>query len=144
MNRYIVALLSMIICAQAGAEMKYKTNRTKSEYKTIFEKNLELHQIVSKMAFIAEYRYGKNLVITEVFRTQSEQDRYYRGKRQFTSPHQRWLAIDIRSKNFTKQQVKELVAFVNKDVKHNTYIPTAFFHDVGLGPHIHVQFKERQ
>lgn len=142
LSLFIILILNMQF---ANAEIKYKTDRIKGEYEQLFEKNLELYQIVKNLEFTAKVWFQKDIIITEVYRTQKEQNKYYRGKKQFISPHQRWLAIDIRSRNFTKTEVRALVDIINKNSDYrNTYIPTAFYHDVGLGPHIHIQFKRRQ
>lgn len=129
----------------AEAKIKFKTTRIENEFKVLKDKNNELYQLVTTANNISENIFNKSLVITEIYRTQKEQDRYYKGKPKFTSPHQRWLAVDIRSKNLTKQEIKALTTIIkHKYNPINTYIPTAFYHDVGLGPHIHIQFKARQ
>ena len=107
--------------------------------------NIELYQIVIFVKFETERLFKKDTVITEIYRTQEEQDKYYRNKKKFISPHQRWLATDLRTFHLTKKEIKTLVNSINKRYNPiNTYIPTAFYHDMGLGPHIHIQFKERK
>lgn len=135
----------LIFCSLqiANAKVDFKTNRIKKEYKTLKKKNPELYQIVKYVEFQALHRFKKNIVITEIYRTEKEQRRYY--KKYFISPHQRWLAVDIRTRNFTKEQIKTLVSKVNEMFeKSSRYIPTAFYHNIGLGHHIHIQFKERK
>lgn len=135
----------MICISSANARLLFKTRRIQDEYSELYEKNNELFKIVEKVNFITEALMGKSIVITEVYRTQEEQDRYYKGKNKFISPHQRWLAVDIRSRNFTEKEVLAIVHAINKNVNSkNTYIPTAFYHDIGLGKHIHMQFKKRK
>ena len=129
----------------AYADVEFKTKRIKKEYSQLFKKNLELYQLVKRLDYVAFTMFNKNVVITEVYRTQKEQDRYYKGKPKFISPHQKWLAVDIRSRNFTEEEIDILVNAINKTTNYyNTYIPTAFYHDMGLGPHIHIQFKRRK
>lgn len=127
------------------AELKYKTPRIEKEFSQLFEKNPELYQIVKEIEFVGKLWFRKTIVITEVYRTQKEQDRYYRNKKKFISPHQRWLAVDLRTRNLESEQITSLVNHINKNVNYkNTYIPTAFYHDIGLGKHIHIQFKKRK
>ena len=138
----ILSILLIIFSLQSvNAELKYKTPRVKKEFEQLFEKNLELYQIVE----YADSLVKKDVVITEIYRTQAEQDRYYKGKPKFTSPHQKWLAVDLRTRNLTKKQITKIVKEINDRYNQkNTYIPTAFYHTIGKGYHIHMQFKRRK
>jgi DNA polymerase II small subunit/DNA polymerase delta subunit B len=140
-----VSLISFFTSIAVIYNIGFKTPRIEAEFNELEIKNKRLYYIIKDTNNYTVKKYKKNITLTEVYRTQEEQNRYYKGKPKFKSPHQRWLAVDIRTHNFTKQQVQNIVKYINnKYNKHSRYIPTAFYHDIGLGPHIHVQFKERQ
>lgn len=144
MKKVISILLFLIIgISTANAKVGFKTDRIKSEFKELKYVNEYLYNIIMVTDLATDYLYKKGLVITEVYRSQKEQSMYYKDKRQFRSPHQDWFAVDIRSRNFTKKETKRIVKILNDNFnKKNTYKTTALYHDVGLGKHIHVQFKE--
>lgn len=141
----IMLVLITLMWADIGrSEVQFKTDRIEQEFEQLYSKNLELYQIV----IFANYKLAeiskKNLVITEIYRTQAEQDKYYKGKKKFKSPHQRWLAVDIRTRHLSKKEVKLLVEAINKRYNSiNRYNPSAFYHSIGRGHHIHIQFKDR-
>lgn len=128
--------------AQAGVD--FKTNRIEQEYEQLKSKNKELFRIVEFADRQLEFVSSKNVVITEIYRTQAEQDRYYRGKKKFRSRHQDWLAVDIRSRHLNLFQISTIIDTINNVYGDgNFYTTTAFYHDMGLGKHIHIQFKEK-
>jgi len=65
------------------------------------------------------------------------------GNNDKTSPHQLWDAVDIRTKNLTKKQIKELIVWFDLFNKLNVYKKTVIYHDVGLGKHLHIQFRNK-
>jgi len=99
--------------------------------------------------------FTKGVTITMIGRTQREQDEIYAGKKDkkgreydkkpWTSPHMYNHAFDLRSRDFTKKEIKEIEDYINaKYNPENYYRFTALNHDVGLGNHFHVQFVKKE
>lgn len=100
------------------------------------------------------YRYiaremGQDTVMTMIFRSQDEQDAIYRNNpryeaRPFTSPHQYWQAIDIRSTIFDDDEIAQIEQYLNDKYNGTNYYKwTAKNHKVGDGAyHFHIQYYE--
>lgn len=141
----LISLLLIFSLQSANADMKFKTTRIEKEFSQLYNKNIDLYQIVIFAMYASQSRYKKDLIITEVYRTQKEQDRYYKNKKKFRSPHQDWKAVDIRTFHLETSEIKDLVKTINKRYNSTSrYIPTSFYHGIGLGKHIHIQFKRRK
>lgn len=132
-------------------DIKYKNDskRLREEHLALGLHNDELGDIIEVVNAYTNRKYKKPLILTMIFRTQSEQDYLYRNsarykKKKFISPHQLWHGVDIRSHNFTSTEIKEIEAYIN--TKYNTknyYRWTAKFHNNGNGNHFHVQFIKK-
>ena len=90
--------------------------------------------------------------ITDVFRTQEEQDRIYKDdpeyqKQKWESVHQYWRGIDFiiedsEGINYDKNFHENLVNKINNSIQYNDKQNhnTALYHEVGFnGVHIHLQ-----
>lgn len=107
----------------------------------------EAHPHVQAMAlYIDRYalrEIGKDLLVTDVSRTPEEyNDLYhatpYTGPMPHLGPHSR--AVDFRTLGeLTDEQVKKLVEHLNTNWKRVDTKPTALFHNVGSGSHLHIQ-----
>lgn len=93
--------------------------------------------------------FGKDVVITMIYRTDDEQDMIYRDneryqKKKFKSPHQFYTAFDLRSKTFTLNEIEELVNYLNQKYNNSNYFKfTAMCHNIGFGDHFHVQYQKK-
>ena len=130
--------------------IRYKKDqqRLKDEFDRLGTENAYLQNIANELNDYTNKKFKKGIVITMIYRTQAEQDYLYRNsakyaKKKFKSPHQFWHGLDIRSRTFTKAEIKEIVDWLNK--KHNKnqgyYKWTAKCHNVGSGMHFHIQFS---
>jgi len=125
---------------------KDDASRLRNEFKELMYKNDQLWHLVQDIAQFMSDRVYPDLVITMIYRTQAEQDEIYKNdprykEKPFKSPHQFYHAVDIRSRTFFKEQVEELVNYINnKYNERNYYKWTAKCHNVGLGDHFHIQF----
>ena len=97
---------------------------------------------------------GQTLTVTCVFRTadvqaayRAECQRLGRTDEPVKSPHEDGRGVDIRTRGIPRDAVKELVALLNKTHPYApagtsaARYPTALFHDVGQGEHIHIQVR---
>lgn len=131
-------------------KFKNKSTRLENEYNKLKTKNPTLYKIVQELNEYANEMYDKNLLVTMIYRKQSEQDYLYRNssrykQRKFKSPHQFWHAIDLRSRTFTDIEIADMVGYVNsKYDDKNHYRFTADFHQVGNnGFHFHINYAKK-
>ena len=147
--------LNSIVNSKKENEMSLKVKnqekeRLEGELKKLPSKNKELDKILKELVQYVNDEFKKDVVITMIYRIQTEQDYLYRNsakykKKKFKSPHQFWHAIDLRSWIYTKKQRTKMVGFLNKRGKElgNYYSWTAKVHEVGTnGLHFHVQFAK--
>jgi len=125
--------------------MKFKTSRETQEYGLLMEKNSRLLLLCDSLANFTYLEMGKIPTITSIFRSQEEQDALYKDvpveKRPKRSPHQDWKAVDLRSSDFTEQEIKRIVGFCNQFKYQNGTRVTALYHTIaGNVNHLHIQY----
>ena len=134
--------------------IKYKneSERLAQELQELQHKNVELYELlVNDLAPWVSTMFGKDLVITMIYRTDAEQDSIYGGKtksdgreydeKPWKSPHQFYHSVDLRSSTFSPSEIKSIESYLAmKYNASNYYRFTAKNHNVGLGNHFHLQF----
>lgn len=145
MKKIILSMLLILFSFSVNA-ISFKTERIEKEYRKLETKNKTLTNVLGKIDALYTISGRTSLYITEVFRTKKEQKDIY-GNNKKVSPHELWDAVDIRTNDLSVEQVKIL----KKDITdlfnifgNNIYKITAIYHDVGLGPHIHIQFRRKK
>ena len=131
--------------------VKFKQD-DKHDLKTEFEKiDFRLRFIVMSWVAEMQYKFNYTPTLTEIFRTQSEQEYIYKvlatdeEKAKYAlnpviSTHQVWRAIDLRTNDMTP----EMVDFTKDYFNHIHYdlcrhIRTLVYHNMGAGIHCHLQ-----
>jgi hypothetical protein len=125
--------------------IEFKTDRVRSEWDNE-QLNDKLKNIIILLAFYSWNFFQKKLTITEIFRTQDEQDRYYRDnekykKKPWASVHMFYRGIDLRTKYYDDVEIKTLLKIANT-IPYDLNKPskkTLLYHDVGKGKHLHAQ-----
>ena len=121
----------------------FKYNKIRKAWKSwIKAKN----PIVPKMIALANFvktNFNKPIVITELERTQAEQNKIYGKKRGKKSWHQFKAAADLRVRIYTATEIVQIVSFLKKYEKANALRLTVLYHDIGLASHIHFQFRAK-
>jgi hypothetical protein len=132
----------MISFLHSGLRQEFDGERTIEGYKI----HPELRKIIFTLAGYIQYRFQKDLVITEILRDKVMQDRYYRDNPKYRanpwkSVHQFGCGVDIRSYIFKENELVELVNFVNRNFSYDAQKShqVALCHDIGWGKHIHLQ-----
>lgn len=120
----------------------FKTQRQEAEWKDA-KVSARLKKLVEMVADFVELIYKRDIMITELLRTQAEQDRIYAAdekykKAPWKSVHQEGRGCDLRTKDMTNEQVQKILALANM-VPYREGKVTALQHDVGAGMHIHIQ-----
>lgn len=125
--------------------MKFKDVRQQVEWET----GKLPRKITNIIKFIDHYcqaKYNYEITLTEVLRTQEEQDSIYKDDpnykvKPWVSNHQYWRAVDLRTNDMKAGMVEDIAEVVNRI----TYDPkrpdkkTCVYHDVGKGIHFHLQ-----
>jgi hypothetical protein len=110
-------------------------------------------QIDSRLRFIlfsaagfAYYNFGKRITLTELMRTQIEQDEIYANnldyqKTKWQSVHQFGRGADLSIQYYTADELNQIVNYLNSQLQYNdeNRFKIALVHDVGYGNHLHIQ-----
>ena len=134
-------------------QYKNDSDRLIQEFQSLSHQNDNLYNLIQNdLVPWVEKRFGDDLTITMIYRTVSEQASIYQGKirrgktfeeKPWKSPHQFWHGVDIRSRDFTPEQIKEIENHLNTCYNQTNYYKfTAKCHNVGKGDHFHIQFVE--
>ena len=126
---------------------KCKDTRLLEEYDDLKTKNKPLFDLLTYLNDYTNKKFNKGIVITEIYRTPAEQkaiceNTTRRKKRLFKSIHSFWGGIDILSYTFTKDEIQQIVKWLNDTYNlKNDLKWTALYHEVGKwGFHFHIQF----
>jgi len=124
--------------------------RLRGEYTTLYHFNRPLCKILEGLA---EYVFSisrKDVMITCVCRNQAQNDKAYECLKESARPkprktaHSVYAAIDIRSRGL-EEHIPAMLSWLNAyDSSNANPIKsgrTAFFHDMGHGPHFHIQYQ---
>lgn len=122
--------------------LAFKTNRIRSEYAELPNKNPKLFELVVDLAQYVQDNFKLDLTLTSILRTPEEQADLYKQSavKVEKSAHLSWEAVDIRSLVFTKAEIDDICRYLNGKYKNANGKPVAFCHTVvGGAPHFHVQ-----
>ncbi len=127
----------------------FKTPRQQAEFDTI---DSRLRIIIYAIDGFVNYKFQDTktrlpveITITDLFRTQSEQDEIYKNDlnyqiKPWKSVHQYRRGADIRIWEFNKSQQDDLLNFLNVFFTYYSDHPTALIHQVdNNGLHMHIQ-----
>ncbi|MEK9281205.1 hypothetical protein MTR72_16545 [Bradyrhizobium sp. ISRA442] len=122
--------------------------RLRREYSELHHYNPKLCDILLKLQHFVETNFHKNVTITQIERSQEENDRIYKSdktKMHRKTAHGVWAAVDIRSSDFNETQISEMLAFLNAYNSSNSNPikggNTGLYHAVAGGAaHIHIQY----
>ncbi len=125
-------------------DVYFKEQRQAEEFPLV---SPHLRGLVLDVAFYAGRRYGKFILITELLRSQEEQDQIYNNdsryrRRAWKSVHQFGRGADIRIRNFTAVQQRDILDYVTLAWPYDPSrpeFPSVSIHDIGLGRHLHLQ-----
>lgn len=126
---------------------KNDSDRLKHEFVILRKENQPLARLLIDLYHHVDNVFEKDVIMTMIYRSQDEQDAIYKDnpkyeKKPWKSPHQFYQAVDIRSSNFTQDEIEKVEKYLNdKYNKLNYYSWTAKCHKVGEGAyHFHIQY----
>ncbi len=128
-----------------GLYFRFKTYKEEKELPKISPR---LRAILWELAWFCKTKVFKDICITDLLRTQAEQDSlYFRHSKYQTKPwksvHQYGRGADIRTYDcFSVQEIQTILRFLNSNWIYDPQRPqlkTAIYHNIGAGAHIHIQ-----
>lgn len=129
---------------------KNNSNKLKKELVELENKNKLLFDLINNLSYWINSNFKKNTIITMIYRTKEQQDSLYSHSDKYKnkpwkSPHQFWHALDLRSFIYTKDELKEIVNYLNNKYNSTNYYKfTAMVHEVGNnGIHFHIQYYKK-
>lgn len=132
-----------IIVENENPTFKNDSERLQDEWRLLDNENGALKLLIYDLDSYVWEKYKKNIVITMIYRTQEEQYDIYGPGYEKKSPHQFWQGVDIRSSTFTKEEIEDIIRYINEAYNDTNYYDwTARCHDVGRGDHFHFQYLE--
>ncbi|MCP4988371.1 MAG: hypothetical protein GY928_20665 [Colwellia sp.] len=118
--------------------MQFKNVGLKQQFKQI---DSRLRVMLSFLDLFTTKKYNDEIVITELIRTQQQQELIYGVGTKKKSVHLYGRGADVRVSNFKDSQITEILDLLNKIPYGKGSYKTAIRHDVDFGDHIHVQVK---
>lgn len=122
--------------------MLFKTERQQQEWNSP-ELDPRLRGIVLAVAEFVWRNYKRSAVITSIWRSDAEQKSIYGEDVKKLSPHQFWRGIDMRTRDYTQDEITGIIAFLNKNWPRVDGKPLVIYHDVGRGDHLHIQVPHK-
>lgn len=114
----------------------FKHKRLSQEWPELLRLNPKLVMITLRVCQM----FGGVIEITEIFRTEAMQRRYYPNDPVIKSVHQYWRGIDISLHTVAAEKVLPTIAGINASFPYGKgEIKTALVHDIGMGNHLHLQ-----
>jgi hypothetical protein len=129
--------------------LTFKHAGDKPQFETLRSKNPALAQLMEDLAVYVMDRFKKQVHITQIFRSQAEQEAIYGKGTKKKSPHMRWMAVDLRDWIYTEAEKAVIVEWLKKTCDstnrlnyiHAAGSRTVWVHQVGKhGMHFHIQY----
>ena len=121
----------------------FKTKNEKKEWKKLEKKHPKMLNLIIKTAQFTKKNFDKPLVITELHRTQAEQNKLYGGKAKKKSWHQFWMAVDFRSRIFTNAEIMSIIEYIKTEFKSEGKKLRVLYHRInGNVYHFHVTLRK--
>ena len=123
--------------------MKFKTDRQREEYESD-KLDPKMRMLLQMIDFYSVLKTGLEITVTEIYRTQEEQDAIYARSEKYQakpwlSVHQIWKGADIRVTDYRGEDVANILGVLESIPYRTRGKQTAIRHDVGKGDHIHIQ-----
>jgi len=115
----------------------YKYPNLEQEFKFRIDNRLQF--IIYAVAGFVWDNFGVHITLTELLRDEKTQRRLYPDREYIISVHEVGRGADIRTRDFTKEEIDKIVEFVNYNVYYGKEDKeVAIYHDV-KGLHLHIQ-----
>lgn len=121
--------------------MIFKSIRLEKEWSEMIAGGMMIVPVVQYVAEASVRLMGKQAVVTSILRTWDEHAVLCRelGVAYYDTVHTLWRGVDLRSRIYTLDEIEILVAMTNKAFAYGRGKKVAVYHDVGAGPHFHLQ-----
>lgn len=127
--------------------MEFKTMRILREFNNP-SLDFRVRAIVFAISGYTQHVFNKPTILTEIWRSDSEQDKIYGKNSGKPNIHKWWRAIDLRTMHLTLDEINDLILFLNHFIytqRDGKKFPTVLYHEVKdsegklLGYHFHIQ-----
>jgi len=118
-------------------KFKFKTDGLVDEWRELLVINPDLVFMV--MTYTSQI--GTPVTITEIFRTEAMQRRYYRNS-SVRSVHQEWRGVDVSVRGVGLSLVEHYCDALNELFPYDetrSNLKSFLLHDTGMGMHLHIQ-----
>ena len=125
--------------------MRFKDTRLAQEYNQLPIENKRLYQLMAVIDQFTELEFKKDVCITCILRTKSENDALYAQvpvEQRPNSPHLNWEGVDIRSTDFTPSEIDRLLKFINTFTFRNGKQVGVYHQVAGNALHFHIQYAK--
>ena len=121
--------------------MIFKRAHMEDEWKHLVSEGAMLVPVVQYALVVSEEILEKDLIITQVFRSEDEQRQLCeRLKINFyRTVHSYWRGVDLRVRIYSEEERLFIRDRINAMFKYRPGKDVAVYHDVGAGAHIHLQ-----
>lgn len=121
--------------------MIYKTPRIEREWAELVAGGYMIVPVVQYVAEASIRMFGKQVVVTSIIRTREEQEALCKqmGVAYYDTVHTLWRGVDLRSTIYKPDEIEILRSMTNKQFEYGRGKKVAVYHDVGAGPHLHLQ-----
>lgn len=124
--------------------LTFKTPRIRDEWVELGTKNNALSELIIDVAEYVANHFKQDLTLTSILRTAEEQADLYKMsmKKVVKSDHLSYEAVDLRSLVFKKDEIDELVKYINGKWKNKDGRAVALYHTViNNSPHFHIALR---
>lgn len=121
--------------------MIFKTMREEREWAELVAGGYMIVPVVQYVAEASVRLMGKQPVVTGIVRTHQEQVALCKslGVEYYETVHTPKRGVDLGSAIYTGDEIDILLEMTNKQFEYGRGKKVAIFHDVGAGPHFHLQ-----
>ena len=115
----------------------FKTDRVESEWRDPRLRADLKAMVYALSGFVSEW--GKDLVVTGLFRTEEEQRALYPQEPTRVSVHQLWRGADLRDSLYSDAERRAMLHFLLRHFDYDGVHAPVLRHDSGHGSHFHLQ-----
>jgi len=126
--------------------VQFKDRKAWEEWAHLVEGGYMVVPLVLYAEHISMTRFNSGIVITHVFRSDEEQKALCEslGIEYYPTVHSHWRGVDLRSRIYSVARSNELAEAVSQSFVYGRGKRSAIYHNVGAGPHIHLQAPSKK
>ena len=126
--------------------LSWKDNEAWRDWMYMVENDYMLVPVVLYAAQITINDTGRQAMVTHIFRSDERQHAlcHELGIAYYPTVHSHWRGVDLRSRYLEDAMNEALCDKINEKFKYGRGKKVAIFHNIGAGPHIHLQCPHKK